>query len=157
MSTSPDILEGLLRSPSGEDAIDRKALAGLLIEIAQSLKPELRAQQNGVHPGDLQLEQLRTLLVGREIETLSRLAGMVDDPERLAAVIGNVLPTAIAQATSERGWGMCWPPSWRRRRRARSATIPQRWSTSFIRRSCQRSANRSARPSTRRSSGSTKP
>ena len=110
VSTSPDILEGLLRSPSGEDAIDRKALAGLLIEIAQSLKPELRAQQNGVHPGDLQLEQLRTLLVGREIETLSRLAGMVDDPERLAAVIGNVLPTAIAQATSDTRMGHVLAP-----------------------------------------------
>ena len=36
-----------------------------------------------MHPRDLQLEQLRTLLVGREIETLSRLTGVVDDPERL--------------------------------------------------------------------------
>ncbi len=49
VTRSPDILEGLLRS--GDDAIDRKALAGLLVEIAQSLKPELRAQQNGVRPG----------------------------------------------------------------------------------------------------------
>ena len=110
VSTSPDILERLLRPPAGDDAIDRKALAGLLVEIAQSLKPELRAQQNGVHPGDLQLEQLRTLLVGREIETLSRLAGMVDDPERLAAVIGNVLPTAIAQATSDMRMGHVLAP-----------------------------------------------
>ena len=110
MSTSPDILEGLLRPPSGDDAIDRKALAGLLVEIAQNLKPELRAQQNGVRPGDLQLEQLRTLLVGREIETLSRLAGVVDDPERLAAVIGHVLPTAIAQATSDTRMGHVLAP-----------------------------------------------
>ncbi|MET0640818.1 MAG: hypothetical protein ABWZ19_12455, partial [Hyphomicrobium sp.] len=73
MSTSPDILEGLLRAPSGDDAIDRKALAKLLVEIAESLKPELRAERNGVLPNDLQLEQLRSLLVGREIETLSRL------------------------------------------------------------------------------------
>ena len=110
MTRSPDILEGLLRPPPGDDAIDRKALAGLLVEIAQSLKPELRAQQNGVPPGDLQLEQLRTLLVGREIETLSRLAGVVDDPERLAAVIGNVLPTAIAQATSDTRMGHVLAP-----------------------------------------------
>ncbi len=110
MSTSPDILEGLLRPHSGDDAIDRKALAGLLIEIAQSLKPELRSQQNGVRPGDLQLEQLRTLLVGREIETLSRLTGVVDDPERLAAVIGRVLPTAIAQATSDTRMGHVLAP-----------------------------------------------
>ncbi len=110
MSTSPDILEVLLRPPSGDESIDRKALAALLIEIAQSLKPELRAQQNGVHPGDLQLEQLRTLLVGREIETLSRLTGLVDDPERLAAAIGRVLPTAIAQATSDARMGHVLAP-----------------------------------------------
>src|SRR5262245_34690475 len=43
------------------------ALAGLLIEIAQSLKPELRGQQNGVRPGDLQLEQLRTFARPRPV------------------------------------------------------------------------------------------
>ena len=110
VSTFPDILEGLLRPRSGDDAIDRKALAGLLIEIAQSLKPELRAQQNGVRPGDLQLEQLRTLLVGREIEALSRLTGVVDDPERFAAAIGRILPTAIAQATSDERMGHVLAP-----------------------------------------------
>jgi OOP family OmpA-OmpF porin len=108
--TSTDILEGLLRPPSGDDAIDRKALASLLIEIAESLKPELRAERNGVIPSDLQLEQLRTLLVGREIETLSRLTGVVDDPERLAAAIGRVLPTAIAQATSDARMGHVLAP-----------------------------------------------
>jgi outer membrane protein OmpA-like peptidoglycan-associated protein len=108
--TSADILEGLLRPPSGDDAIDRKALASLLIEIAESLKPELRAERNGVTPRDLQLEQLRTLLVGREIETLSRLTGVVDDPERLAAAIGRVLPTAIAQATSDTRMGHVLAP-----------------------------------------------
>ena len=110
MTASPDILERLLRPPSGDSAIDRKVLAGLLVEIAQSLKPELRGQQNGVHPGDLQLEQLRTLLVGREIETLSRLTGVVDDPERLAATIGRVLPTAIAEATSDARMGHVLAP-----------------------------------------------
>jgi hypothetical protein len=55
------MLEGLLRPSSGEIGIDRKALAGLLLEIAQSLKPELRAQQNGVLPADLRLDQLRML------------------------------------------------------------------------------------------------
>ena len=110
MKTSSDILEGLLRPPAGDEAIDRKALASLLVEIARSLKPEVRPEQNGVRPGDLQLEQLRTLLVGREIETLSRLAGMVDDPERLAAVIGRILPTAIAQATADERMGHVLAP-----------------------------------------------
>jgi outer membrane protein OmpA-like peptidoglycan-associated protein len=110
VTRSPEILEGLLRSPSGDDAIDRKALAGLLVEIAQRLKPELRAQPNGVHPSDLQLEQLRTLLVGREIETLWRITGVMDDPERLAAAIGQVLPTAIAQATADARMGHVLAP-----------------------------------------------
>jgi outer membrane protein OmpA-like peptidoglycan-associated protein len=110
LNTSPDILEGLLRPPSGDDAIDRKALAKLLVEIAESLKPELRAERNGLLPNDLQLEQLRTLLVGREIETLSRLTGVVDDPEHLAAVIGHILPTAIAQATSDERMGHVLAP-----------------------------------------------
>jgi outer membrane protein OmpA-like peptidoglycan-associated protein len=110
VSNSPDILEALLRPPSGDDAIDRKALASLLVEIAESLKPELRAQRNGVTPRDLQLEQLRTLLVGREIETLSRLTGVVDDPERFAAAIGHILPTAIAQATSDERMGHVLAP-----------------------------------------------
>jgi len=110
VTAAPDILEQLLRSPSGDGEIDRKALAGLLVEIAQSLKPELRRQQNGVHPGDLQLEQLRTLLVGHEIETVWRLAGLVDDPERLAAAIGRILPTAIAQATRDERMGHVLAP-----------------------------------------------
>jgi OOP family OmpA-OmpF porin len=110
VTQSPDILEGLLRSLPSDSAIDRKALASLLVEIAQSLKPELRGQQNGVRPGDLQLEQLRTLLVGREIQTLSRITGVMDDPERLAAAIGRVLPTAIAQATSDARMGHVLAP-----------------------------------------------
>jgi len=110
VSTYPDILEALLRPPSGDDAIDRKALASLLVEIAESLKPELRAERNGVTPRDLQLEQLRTLLVGREIETVWRLAGTVDDPERLAAAIGRILPTAIARATSDERMGHVLAP-----------------------------------------------
>ena len=110
MSTSPDILEGLLRPSSGDDAIDRKALAKLLVEIAESLRPELRAGRNGVLPRDLQLEQLRTLLLGGEIETLSRLTGVVDDPEHLAAAVGRVLPSAIAQATSDARMGHVLAP-----------------------------------------------
>jgi outer membrane protein OmpA-like peptidoglycan-associated protein len=110
VTAAPDILERLLRPPSGDDVIDRKALASLLVEIAESLKPELRAERNGVTPGDVQLEQLRTLLAGREIETVWRLAGVVDDPERLAAAIGRILPTAIAQATSDERMGHVLAP-----------------------------------------------
>jgi outer membrane protein OmpA-like peptidoglycan-associated protein len=110
VSTSPAILEGLLRPSAGDGAIDRKALAGLLLEIAQSLKPEVMRQPNGVRPGDLRLEQLRTLLLGREIEVLARLSDVVDDPERLARAVGRVLPSAIAQATSDARLGHVLAP-----------------------------------------------
>ena len=111
MSTSPDILEGLLRPSAGDTGIDRKTLAGLLLEIAQNLQPELRGQQNGVRPGDVRLEQLRRLLLGREIEVLSRLSDVMEDPERLAAAVGRVLPTAIAQATSDARLGHVLAPA----------------------------------------------
>ncbi|HWF96403.1 MAG TPA: OmpA family protein [Xanthobacteraceae bacterium] len=105
------MLEGLLSPSSGDTGVDRKALAGLLLEIAQSLKPELRAQQNGMRPADLRLEQLRTLLLGREIEVLSRLTDVMDDPERLAAAVGRVLPSAIAQATTDARMGHVLAPA----------------------------------------------
>ena len=54
--------------------IDRKALAGLLLEIAQQLEARARARSRTAYSRlDLRLEQLRTLLLGREIEVLSRL------------------------------------------------------------------------------------
>jgi len=55
-----------------DSGIDRKTLAGLLVDLARSVKPDLSAQSTGVPPADLRLEQLRTLLLGAEIETLSR-------------------------------------------------------------------------------------
>ena len=70
----------------------------MLLEVARSVKPDLRAQSDGVRPGDLRLEQLRSLLLGREIEVLARLSEVVEDPEQLAAAVVRVLPTAVAHA-----------------------------------------------------------
>ena len=108
--------------------IDRKALAGLLVELARNVEPRFGAEPNGVRPIDPRLEQLRTLLVGREIEVLSRLSEVVEDPEQLAGAVGRVLPTAIALASSDARLGRCWPRLWRRPRRARSGAIRGRWS-----------------------------
>ncbi|UCI08762.1 OmpA family protein [Mesorhizobium sp. B1-1-8] len=91
--------------------MDRKVLAGLLLEIAHDLRPELRAERNGIHASDLRLEQLRTLLVGREIEVLSRLQDVLEDPEKLAAAVGRVLPTAIAEATADPRLGQVLAPA----------------------------------------------
>lgn len=85
---------------SNGNGFDRKALAGHLLELARHLKPEVE-QPAGLPAGDLRLEQLRTLLFGHEIALLSKLNDVVEDPEKLAAAVGRVLPTAIAGSTDD--------------------------------------------------------
>lgn len=111
MSTSAaETLEWLVR-PSSDTGIDRKALAGLLLELARNVEPEFCAQSTGVPAVDLRLEQLRILLLGREIEMLAQLSGLLEDPERLAAAVGDVLPTAIARASSDARLGQVLAPA----------------------------------------------
>ena len=112
MSTSPAAsLEWLIGPFSGDPGIDRKALAGLLVELARNVEPQFGAEPSGVRPVDPRLEQLRTLLVGREIEVLSRLSEVVEDPEQLAVAVGRVLPTAIAQVSSDARLGEVLAPA----------------------------------------------
>ena len=84
MSASPDTLERLLRPVPGDGRIDRKVLADLLLEVARSMQPDIDAPPAGQPRADPRLEQLRTLLLGREIEALSRL----QDPAHFAASCG---------------------------------------------------------------------
>jgi OOP family OmpA-OmpF porin len=111
VSTSAATLEWLFRPPSSDTGIDRKGLAGLLVELARNVEPEFCAHPIGVAPVDPRLQQLRTLLLGREIEILSRLSELVEDPERLAIAVGQVLPTAIAHATSDARLGQVLAPA----------------------------------------------
>jgi len=112
LSTSAaDTLEWLVRPFSSDSAIDRKALAGLLAELARNVEPQIGATPSGVRPIDSRLEQLRTLLVGREIEVLSRLSEVIEDPEQLAVAVGRVLPTAIAQASNDAQLGEVLAPA----------------------------------------------
>lgn len=76
-------------------------LAGLLVELARNVEPRFGTEPIGMRPVDPRLEQLRALLFGGEIEVLSRLSEVVEDPEQLAVAVGRVLPTAIAQASSD--------------------------------------------------------
>jgi outer membrane protein OmpA-like peptidoglycan-associated protein len=112
VSTSADAaLEALVRPFSGDAGIDRKALAGLLVQLARNVEPRLGAEADGVVPVDPRLEQLRTALVGREIEVLSRLSEIVEDPEQLAVAVGRVLPTAIALGSSDARLGQVLAPA----------------------------------------------
>src|SRR5256885_13055670 len=106
VSTSAAVtLRELLRPPPSADGIDRKALAGLLVELARNVKPEHAPDVDGVPRVDLRLEELRQIVLGREIELLARLSAVVENPEQLAAAVGRILTTAVAHATGDERLG----------------------------------------------------
>jgi outer membrane protein OmpA-like peptidoglycan-associated protein len=111
VSTARDPLEWLLRPSLPESGIDRKAFAGMLLDVARNVQPELCERVPGMAPVDLRLEQLRGLLLGREIEVLARLRDTVEDPEQLAAAVARILPTAFAEASSEARLGQVMAPA----------------------------------------------
>ena len=98
MASSSPALERLLHISSGGSSLDRQALARLLAELARSVDTNIAAADE-IPRFDPRLEQLRTLLLGREIEALGRLSRQIDDPEQLAKAISRVLSAAIAQAS----------------------------------------------------------
>jgi OOP family OmpA-OmpF porin len=97
-----ETLDWLLHWRPGDNGIDRKELAGLLVELARTVEPT-SPPPVGVAAADLRLQELRQLLVGREIALLERLREIIDDPERLGAAVGRVLPTAVASSDTRLG------------------------------------------------------
>ena len=83
---------------SNDSEIDREALARLLVEIARNVDPDNHAHFD-VPAADHRMDTLRELLVGREISELSRVTHLLDEPEQLAAAVGDVLPSAAASAS----------------------------------------------------------
>ena len=82
------------------------------MDIAQNVKPDLRdTPTTNVPYVDTRLEQLRALLLGREIEILSRLTAIIEDPEQLATAVGRILPTAFAQASDDTRLGQIMAPA----------------------------------------------
>lgn len=98
MQTSEATLERLFR-PADDPGLNRRALAGLLVELARNLDASIDTAPTGIVPFDPRLERLRSLLLGREIAETQRFSRLLDDPEQLAIAISHVLPSAIAQAT----------------------------------------------------------
>ncbi|MBZ9767035.1 OmpA family protein [Mesorhizobium sp. CA6] len=99
MTSSVEPISLSQRQASNDTGIDREALARLLVEIARNVDPDNRALYEGVPAADHRLERLRQLLVGGEISELSRVTHLLDEPEQLAAAVGNVLPEATARAS----------------------------------------------------------
>lgn len=102
-TSAAERLEWLFRPGQSDSGIDRKALAGLLVELARTVEPKSLEQPTGVSAVDPRLGQLRNLLVGHEIEVLGRLREVVEDPEQLGAAVGRVLPAAVAASDSRLG------------------------------------------------------
>ncbi|MER8693310.1 OmpA family protein [Mesorhizobium opportunistum] len=98
MTSTVDPISLPQRTASNDTEIDREALARLLIEIARNVDPDYRARLGGVPTADPRMETLRQLLVSREISELSRVTHLLDEPEQLAAAVGDVLPNAAARA-----------------------------------------------------------
>ncbi|MGX5803405.1 OmpA family protein [Bradyrhizobium sp. Arg314] len=99
MTSTVDPINLPQRTASNDTEIDREALARLLIEIARNVDPDYRARFDGVPTADPRMETLRQLLVSREISELSRVTHLLDEPEQLAAAVGNVLPDAAARSS----------------------------------------------------------
>src|SRR5216683_1370889 len=102
-SSAAERFEWLLRPPPPDSGIDRKALAGLLVGLARTVEPKSSVQPTGVSAVDPRLEQLRSLLVGHEIEVLGRLREVIEDPERFGVAVGRVLATAVASSDARLG------------------------------------------------------
>lgn len=100
-SSAADKLEWLFKPAAEDSGIDRKTLAGLLVELARAVEPKSAPESVSIH--DPRLKELRTLLVGHEIEVLGRLQEVVEDPEQLGQAVGRVLPTAVAASDSRLG------------------------------------------------------
>jgi outer membrane protein OmpA-like peptidoglycan-associated protein len=100
VSTSAAPLDWLLSPAAIDSGLDRKMLAGLLFELARNVDANVGMAPTGIVPFDPRLEQLRFLLLGREIEMSRHFSQVLDDPEQLAIAVSRVLPAAIAQAAA---------------------------------------------------------
>ena len=90
----------------GADANGKTAngerLANLLIGIARYVDP-VSAPSIPAPTGDPSLDAVRHILLDRELEVLARLRKTIDEPERLAAAVSDVLSMAVQRAAGRDG------------------------------------------------------
>lgn len=90
------------RAPGGASEEDPNArLAGLLLELARCVDPDVAAAHPSSLASDPQLEAMRGVLLEREQVALARLQRKFDDPREFADAVGAVLPAAFALAAAQ--------------------------------------------------------
>ncbi len=89
-------------TPGGASDEDRsRRLAGLLLELARCVNPEVAATEPSRLEDDPRLEALRGVLLEREQIALARLQQKFDDPREFADAVGAVLPAAFTVAAEQ--------------------------------------------------------
>ena len=84
---------------AANDAQSRR-LAGLLLELARCVDPEMAARLPSRLEDDPRLEAMRGVLLEREQVALAQLQRKFDDPEEFAGAVGAVLPAAFTVAAA---------------------------------------------------------
>lgn len=76
-------------------------LAGLLLELARCVDPDVAATLPSRLDSDPRLEAMRGVLLQREQVALARLEKKLDDPHEFADAVGAVLPAAFARSAAQ--------------------------------------------------------
>lgn len=99
-------------SAAQEDQNSR--LAGLLLELARCVNPELAKEVPSSLQEDPRLDAMRGVLIERERVALERLQRKFDDPNEFADAVSAVLPAAFTLASQDERLGQAVAPAMER-------------------------------------------
>ncbi|MGO4391538.1 OmpA family protein [Variovorax sp. M-6] len=97
------------RTAAEEDQSRR--LAGLLLELARCVNPDVAAALPSRLEADPRMDALRGVLMEREQAALARLQRKFDDPREFADAVGAVLPSAFVLAAQDERLGQAIAPT----------------------------------------------
>lgn len=86
-------------------------LAGLLLELARCVNPELAREVPSRLEADPRLDAMRGVLIERERVALERLQRKFDDPNEFADAVSAVLPAAFTLASQDERLGQAVAPA----------------------------------------------
>lgn len=100
------------RAPgSASEEETNRRLAGLLLELARCVNPDVAATLPSRLEADPRMDALRGVLMEREQVALARLQQKFDDPREFADAVGAVLPAAFVLATQDERLGHAIAPT----------------------------------------------